>query len=518
MISCVMPRRMNSLKYIFLINLIALPALFASVTKEDLECRQDDSGTFRIFNKVSSIYIGTSGSSGLSRCQEYLKTLRNDLVCSYTTERNFRPFHASKGHNFGKTTGSDSLSRCQEYIETSSKNLVCKYEGTDSFKVFRINDGNIMGGGNGSSSLGRCKEYIQTERAGVYCQYDQKVKGENHYLSYRIKDNKVLGFPMGTYASSMEECDQHITNLELGSEGEFRDIEDEKSEVKEIFVREFAPLTKEVARDVYFYSYYSKGELGLSSSGDLDLKDQSLVESLETWRSSFNEFVPFEKGWLGYGLYGAINPVDSQAYASGDWVLTETKVPKGSRYYDMRINYEKSEYNYAFHFTNRARRSLGDICKISDEAFNKIKFKINGERYFNHINKVDLTKNRICHEALVEAFQELKIDFVSYHWYYVGQKNIRDRNACGKENTAAVIFTSGLGPERFPMKFLGKKGNEDFKNEYQRMYQLARLYSNDPKASWPQYKDKDAPLIDEEEELSHQFDCREAYPEDAPHL
>lgn len=511
---------MNIFKAFFIIHLISALSFAASVSKEDLECRQDNSGTFRVYNKNSQIFIGTSGSTDLARCEEYIATLKNNLVCTYTTEEHFRPFHALNGHGYGKETGSSELSRCEEYINTSSSNLVCKYEGSKSFKVFRISDGELLGGGNGSSGLGRCEEYIKTETSGAYCQYDRKEDGENRYLAYRIKDNQVLGFPHGTYAPSMEACAEHLINLELdgNADGVLRNIDDEKSEIKQVFLEELSPLVKELSHDVYFYSYYSKEELGLSNSKALSLKDPELKSTIESWRSSFDTFIPFEKGWLGFGLYGAVNPVDSQAYAAGDWVLTETKVPSGSRYYDMRMDYNRSEYNYSFHFTSRAKRTLEDVCKIPEESFEKIKFKLKGERYFHHINKVDLTKNRICHEALVEALQELDVDFLAYHWYYVGQKGIRSRNACGKENTAAALFTSDLNTERFSMKFLGKKGNEEFKEEYQRMYQLARLSANSPKASWPQYKDKDAPLIDVEAELENRFDCSESFPEDSPHL
>jgi hypothetical protein len=97
---------------------------------------------------------------------------------------------------------------------------------------------------------------------------------------------------------------------------------------------------------------------------------------LEKWRAAFDQHIPFEKGWLGYGLNGVTNPVDSQNYGSGHWLLSEIKMGKDTTFLDLRINNMNDEMNYSFHFSENAKNELISFCHMDPADFTHTQFKL----------------------------------------------------------------------------------------------------------------------------------------------
>lgn len=523
-----------------------------------LECKQSQ-GAWRVYNPNTSLFVGTYGAQNNNRCQEYLATMGSDAICIWNG-KNFRPYNVNTGNPIGESgstnlgrcseyirtakngimcvfqadyngfrvyrikdgkqigvSGSDNLERCGEYTQGSSRDLVCIYREKDTFNAYNIHTGEQMGRSNFSAaSLERCNEYIKTQKSSHFCHYDGYHKDGsqiNHFNIFEVMQNKVWA-PFNTYGNSLEQCSKQIVDNEMDSKGNFLDISAHVAQVKDIMVSEFEPFIKELSRPINLYTYFTKSELGVSESKSLPIYDQDIADKLVKWSKSYSMHIPFEQGWLGYGLYGATNPVDSSAYAEGNWMLTEIQYPQGAKFLNLRLDGKVEGYNSHFHFSNSSLDELLRICRIDRSTLNAVKYNFAGKQFNYSIPKNELTRNRICHEAFVLALAELDISFVSYDWHYISEKKVREFDGgCDYNATPAVLMISTkLSNDN--LKIFDKHGNDLYKQEYQRIYQLARMRTSKPVASWPQYKDAKAARIDYTEEKGQQFGCQKKFKED----
>lgn len=468
-----------------------------------------------IYNNKAQKWIGTgiTGAANAKRCEEYLGTLHQNAVCTYADD-GFRAYNADSGLPLGKGTAG-SLERCAQYIQTAKNGLMCAFYQDDGFRIYRIKDGVILGNGEGPGSLERCVEYMQTASNGLICHYFGTKDNDRQFKSIKIADNSVYGYPFETYSTDLNACKNQIGKFHLTENGVEANIAVKVEKAKKILESEISPFLKKLSRKTYFYSYYGRDELKVSSSDTVDLKSPKLLSALEKWRQSVEEYVPYEQGWLGFGLYGAVNPVDSQKYAGDDWILSEIEMKAGATFLDLRVSDEDTEFNYSFHLSDDAKESLQELCLLDDDSLSRSHFEINKRKYDWSITKPNLIKSRVCHTALKETLKKLDVSFLVYNWYYVRENGIRDYTGyCESKRSPAVVFTKSLMNGN--VKFFSEEGNSNFISEYQRIYQLASLRSGNPEASWPSFKDPNAKKINVEEENNSQFGCKKVFSEDEP--
>lgn len=373
----------------------------------------------------------------------------------------------------------------------------------------------MLGNGQGAGSLERCNEYIQTASNGLLCHYFGSDGTDSQFKAIKISNNSVYGYPFDTYSTDLDLCKNQIGKFHLNEKGEEANISVKVEKAKKILESELSPFLKKLSRKTFFYSYYDRSELKISATDTVELKSDKLLNALEKWRQSVEEYVPYEKGWLGFGLYGAVNPVDSQKYASDDWILSEIEIKTGATFLDLRVSDDDSEFNHSFHLSDAAKDSLQELCLLNDADIERTHFEINKKRYDWSITKPNLIKSRVCHTALKETLRKLDVSFMAYNWYYVRESSIRDYTGyCDSQRTPAVVFTKPLASGS--VKFFSKRGNNNFISEHQRIYQLASLRSRYPVASWPSFKDSNAQKINIEEETNSQFGCKKAFSEDQP--
>ena len=475
----------------FAICLIFAVSLNAFAGRRDLECRKIDN-VYYVFNKSTGKQIGESGVTKKRYCQQYIKSYKNDTICTYTNEKNFQVYNASTGKVIGDgTTGSSSLKYCQNTIYTSDHGLICTYRGNNQYEVRRISDSVQVG--HPSEFAGRlnwCEDYIESYRNGMFCHWAGYKNGLYQFRIYDASTNEELTSNHVFAPTDMNSCENLISDF---SKVDQREVE----ELKNYFVSDMQPRVRALTRPVYFYTYYTLTEMGLSANTIAEYDDPALREVFEGWKNSFRAFLPDEKGWIGYGLYGAVNAGDSTEYASDNWVLMEIQVPKDKKFYDMRVRSPgiDVDINHYLHFSSTTARLIRSYCNISSNDFEG-----------NSISKVNLTKNKTCHDALVAALDEMDVSFMVYDWYYVHQKSIRNsRGGCDNNLAPAVIFTDE-SLEDMPMNFYTRQMNTNYREEYQRISKLAEMKVASPAARWyglsTRYYDLDRDL-----ELNSQFGC-----------
>lgn len=525
----------------------------AGVASKDISCRKIR-GNWKLYNKRMGIFIGSGGTSEKKDCLSLVDTLKEDVLCAWDG-KGYRPYHARTGRSIGEqespklnyctqyvdtvkngvmcapnkgfeqynvyriidgkqigTSGAQKIEYCKQYTAHSSENLVCVNKSPGKFHVYNIQSGDIVGNEeNYPGSIDYCAMYIRTEKNGLICHFDGVDGNKNpKYKIFNIYTNEIQSL-LGTYTSDISACGKIIPNYEMDEKGKKKRSYSKLYKLKNLMKKDFRPFIKKLSRQIYFYTYFEKSELGVNATEPLPIYSYELSKKLTTWMDSFRKFVPWEAGMLGYGLYGATNPFDSQTYATGDWMLTEVSFPKYTSFLDVRLNKENNDVNTYFHFSQDTKDTMVEICNIEAGKFTDFNFNHKGTDYNYHIIKNELTKNRICNEALVAALKELKISFVTYYWNFPKRELNSD---CERSDlVAALMLTKSFNKSN--VKFFDGKGNDKYKSEYQRIYQLARLRTAKPVASWPSFKDADAQRIDTAEELKHQFACKDEFTEDA---
>lgn len=494
--------------------LILTPLLFSlsAAAATDLVCKKAKD-SWGVFNVKTGKFLGSmmADEEGKEFCEGFIENRSQSLVCTYDMENEMYVLtRITDGKSIGEY-GTEDLNTCYALAKEASKKLVCNFADGDTFRVFRISDGRALGP-SGIPSMAECQAAIKTEKNGLFCQNTGSVDGAFQYKSIKVSTNQVYGYPFNTGAPSLEECDIQIKDFELNADGSERDISAQTKELTKLFVDDFRPFVKTLSRKVNFYSYYDREELKLPA-GPVDVNSQEVRKRLQVWAKSFKDLIPFETGWVGFGLYGAANPVDSQEFASDDWILSEISIPKGKKFFDMRLTQEDQEYNYAFHFTDKTKKKVNQLCNLTDENYFETDFELGKRKYTGSIGKTLLAKNRICREALTGALEALEVSFLTYNWYYVKQQKVRKYNACDTDETPAAVFVdssfSGM-----TIKAFSESGNPKHKDEYRRIFELAKQVTASPTASWPDYKDSTAKRINVDQELEYVFGCKEKYKED----
>lgn len=137
------------------------------------------------------------------------------------------------------------------------------------------------------------------------------------------------------------------------------------------------------------------------------------------------------KWMVGPGLYGAVDPIQSESYAGNPWFLLEITIPRGNRYLDLRpfnsLVVSRQFVKKWFETVEIESIHDDDLVQIDSKWFKLSWIAIlNDERLRNLTNR---------------AFQRLKIDEIAYVW---GRSSY---SICNQRSFHASIAFNFVNPE-----------------------------------------------------------------------
>lgn len=175
---------------------------------------------------------------------------------------------------------------------------------------------------------------------------------------------------------------------------------------------DFLAWSAETERDVYLYNYRKREFLvnhGFPASGPVPLKHPAAVAYAKEWASAYWAFrgagSQDDGGMVGWGLYTAEDPSVSQSY--GD-VLLKIRVPKGSRFLDLRDGGSGSSIEVSRQTYNQISAMCGWQSNASGQQF--------GPTEYIQVSKASFTQTASCHALLTAASQLAGINFLAYTW------------------------------------------------------------------------------------------------------
>lgn len=240
--------------------------------------------------------------------------------------------------------------------------------------------------------------------------------------------------------------------------------------------RDLNQFTKILTRDIYVYHWAPLATMGISESSLMyPLKYEEAKYHLEKRLKMFRKDYRKTESGMGNGLYGAINPSASSWYGGEEftpWGMIQIKIPAGSKFLDVRLGYDKiliSERTYNF---------LYDTCKLENDDSGQ--HVINGKNYVG-VHKIAFTKKKKCRKAFLKAFDDSRINFLTYLW--VENKNYKtlcDRTDGPYDNKGSSILMIDVDLHIKNFNFFsqgisGVRRNPNVFNHYKEFHDTMRL-------------------------------------------